>query len=153
MFFKNSRLWVQHKPLIAARDSVLILLAAFIVRYALHDFIEPYAVFHFFIVACVIVAIRYGYVAALLCLVGSYFLGNYFFIAPYGQFGEVTTADLVQAFNFFFVTAISIGVIEKLQRTIYSQKLLIQVMKDRQRSLLYQQNELVGKLRAGGLRS
>lgn len=148
MFFKNSRLWVDHTPLVAARDSTLILLTAFIVRYAIHDLVEPYAVFHFFIVACVMVAIRYGYRSAFTCLIASYFLGNYFFIKPYGTFGEVTTTDLIQAFNFFFVTAIAISVIEKLQRTIHSQKLLIKVMQDQQRSMLFRQNDLIHKLRS-----
>jgi K+-sensing histidine kinase KdpD len=148
MYFKNSRLWVQHSSLVVFRDSVLIVLSAFLIRYALHDVIQPYAVFHFFIVACVIVAIRYGYKAAFLSLLTSYFLGNYFFVKPFGQFGDITTGDLIQAFNFFFVTAISIGAIEKLQRTIYSQRLLIQVMRDRQRSLLYRMNDLTVKVRA-----
>ena len=148
MYFKNSRLWVQHSSLIVFRDSILIALSAFLIRYTLHDVIQPYAVFHFFIVACVIVAIRYGYKAALLSLLASYLLGNYFFVKPYGQFGEITTSDLIQAFNFFLVTLVSIVVIEKLQRTIYSQKLLIKVMKDRKRSLLYRMNDLTVKARA-----
>ena len=147
MQFKNSRLWVQHTTFVVARDSFLILWVAFLVRYELHDLIEPYAVFHFFMVACIVVAIRYGYKAAFTCLVASCFLGSYFFVQPYDQFGEITTSDLIQAFNFFFVTAISILIIEKLQRAIYAQKLLIQVMQDRQRSLLYQKNELVHKVR------
>jgi len=147
MFFKNSRLWVQHTPLVAIRDSILILLVTFIFRYSIHDWIEPYAVFHFFMVACVIIAIRYGYKLALLCLVISHFLGSYFFVKPYGSLGEVTTSDLIQAFNFFFVTVVAIGAIEKLQRIIYFQKLLIRVMQDRQRSMLFQQNILVHKLR------
>jgi K+-sensing histidine kinase KdpD len=130
MKFKNARLWVQHTPLVAVRDSFLILLAAFLVRYGLHDFIEPYAVFHFFMVACIIVAIRYGYKMAFICLIVSYFLGSYFFVKPYGQFGEITTSDLIQAFNFFFVAAVS-----------------ILVMQDRQRSMLYRKNELINKLR------
>lgn len=150
MYFKNSRLWVQHTPLVAARDSFLILMVAFLARYGLHDLIEPYAVFHFFMVACIVVAIRYGYKAAFLCLIAGYFLGKYFFMQPYGQYGEVTASDLIQAFHFFFVTTVSIVVIEKLQRTIYSQKLLIQVMQDQQRSLLYQKNDLVQKLRTKG---
>lgn len=147
MKFKNARLWVQHTPLVAARDSFVILLAAFLVRYGLHDFIEPYAIFHFFMVACIIVAIRYGYKMAFMCLIVSYFLGSYFFVKPYGQFGEITTSDLIQSFNFFFVAAVSILVIEKLQRVIYAQNLLIKVMQDRQRSMLYRKNELINKLR------
>lgn len=150
MRFKNSRLWVQHTPLVAARDSFLILLSAFLIRYGLNELIQPYAVFHFFIVACLVVAGRYGYKAAFACLLASYFLGSFFFVKPYGQFGEVTTSDWIQAFNFFFVTSFAILMIEKLQRTIYSQKLLIHVMKDRHRSLLYRKNEMMHKLRNTG---
>jgi K+-sensing histidine kinase KdpD len=147
MKFKNARLWVQHTPLVAARDTFLILLAAFLLRYGLHEVIQPYAVFHFFIVACIIVAVRYGYKMAFMCLIASHFLGTYFFVKPYGELGIITTSDLIQAFNFFFVTAISILVIEKLQRVIYAQKLLIKVMQDRQRSMMYRKNELLNKLR------
>jgi len=145
--FKNSRLWVQHTPMIAARDSICIIFATFMARYYLHKWIEPYAPFHFFMVSCIFVAFRYGYKAALPCLTVSYFLGNYFFVKPYRTFGEIATSDLIQASSLFFVTMFAIGVIEKLQRTAYSQKLLIQVIQDRQRSLLYQQNELLHKLR------
>jgi len=147
MKFKNARLWVKHTPLVAARDSSLILLVAFLLRYSLQKYIEPYAVYHFFMVACIIVAVRYGYKAASTCLIASYFLGTYFFVKPYGEFGAITTSDLIQAFNFFFVAAIFILVIEKLQRVIYAQKLLIKVMQDRQRSMLFRKNELLNKLR------
>lgn len=136
--------------MVCARDSALILLGAFLIRYGLHTWIEPYGVFHFFMIACVVIAIRYGYKFAFISLIISYFVANYFFIKPYGQFGDGTTSDLIQAFNFFLVTAVSILVIEKLQRTVYSQKLMIQVMRDRQRSLLFQKNEMMHKIRSLG---
>lgn len=147
MRFKNSRLWCQHAPWVVARDSFLILLVAFLIRYGLHELIEPYGAFHFFMVGCVIVAVRYGYRAAFSCLVAGYLLGSYFFVHPYGQFGEIAVDDLIKAFDYFIVTSISILLIEKLQRTIYSQKLLIHVMRDSHRSLLYRQNELLHQLR------
>jgi len=133
--------------MVVIRDSTWIVLVAFLIRYALQELIKPFAVFHFFMVACVIIVVRYGYKAAFASLIVSYALGSYFFVKPYGQFGEVMVADLIQAFNFFFVTAIAIVVIEKLQRTIYSQKLLLKVMTDRHRSMLYRKNELVNRLR------
>jgi K+-sensing histidine kinase KdpD len=147
MYFKNSRLWVRHSSLVAVRDSLLIVLLAFLARFALHEVIKPYAIFHFFMVACLIIAFRYGYKLAFLSLIVSYLLGNYFFVKPYGQFGEVTTDDLIQAFNFFLVTGVAIVVIEKLQRTIYMQKLLLKVMSDRHRSMLFRKNELAVKIR------
>ena len=122
-------------------------------RYFLHKWIEPYAAFHFFMIACIAVAFRYGYKSAIPCLMVSYFLGNYFFVKPYRTFGEIETSDLIQAFSFFFVTLFSIFLIEKLQRTVYSQKLLIQVMQDKQLSLLYQQNELAHKIRTLSIQS
>jgi K+-sensing histidine kinase KdpD len=148
MILKNSRLWVQHRPWVVARDSFLILLVASVARYALRELIEPYAVFHFFIIACLIVAVRYGYRAAFVCLVVSVFVGNFFFVKPYNTFAQITTSDLIPALNFFFVTGVAVVVIEKLQRTIYAQKLLIKIMSDRQRSMLFRQNDLVQKLRS-----
>ena len=148
MQFKNSRLWVEHKFWVIARDSMAILGAAFLVRYAMHTYLEPYAPFHFFIIACLLIAIRYGYRAALLSLLSSVFLGEYFFIAPYASVGEITNTDLIQVFNFVLVTVISIVVIEKLQRNIYSQKLLIKIMEDRHRSMLVRKNALTYKLRS-----
>jgi len=133
---------------VVVRDSFVILLVAFVVRYALHDLIEPYAVFHFFIIACLLVAVRYGYRAAFVCLLVSVFVGNFFFVKPYNTFGQITTSDLIPALNFFFVTGIAVVVIEKLQRTIYAQKLLIKIMSDRKRSMLFRQNDLVQKLRS-----
>lgn len=137
-----------HKPFVIARDSFLILLAAFIVRYDVHEWIEPYAPFHFFMVACLIIAFRYGYKSALICLMISVFVGNYFFVQPYETFGPATISDFIQTFNFLAVTAVAIGMVEKLQRTIYAQKLLIQVMRDRQRSMLFRQNEQLHKVRS-----
>lgn len=147
MELKNARLWSPHSIFSTFWNSCAAVITAFAVRYYLHDWIEPYAPFHFFIIACIWVAIRYGYKAALLSLLVCYLLGGYFFIKPYQVVGVISKADFIQAFIFFFVTAVAIGVIEKLQRTIYSQKLLIQVMHDQQRSMLYQRNEVEHKLR------
>lgn len=148
MKIKNSRRWVRHSSWVIVRDSVGVLLFAFLLRYAIHDWIQPYAAFHFFIVACLLIAIRYGYKAALTALVISSGAGTYFFIQPYKSFDVPTVQDMIQITNFWFVTLVAIAVIEKLQRTIYAQKLLIKIMNDRHRSILFRKNELLTKLRA-----
>lgn len=148
MELKNARLWNRYSTWEAVRDSALAITAAFAIRYYLHDWIEPYAPYHFFMVACIAVAIRHGYKTAFLSLCVCVFLGNFFFIKPYFRVGQLSRSDLIQVLNFFMVTTIAIGVIEKLQRTICSQRLLIQVMNDRHRSMLYQRNELEYRLRS-----
>ncbi len=149
MLFKNSRLWVPHRARVIARDCMLILSAAFLLRYAAHDLLQPYAPFHFFIVACLAIAVRYGHTAALICLAISMVIGNYFFVQPYYNFsGHINTSDWIINLTFFLVTGTAIAVIEKLQRTIYSQKLLIKIMKDQQRSMLFRQNELIQKMKS-----
>lgn len=151
MKIKNSRRWVKHSPWVIVRDSTGILLFAFLLRYAIHDFIEPYAPFHFFILASLLISIRYGYKAALSALVISSILASYFFVKPYKTIGMPTLQDMIQICNFWLVTLVAISVIEKLQRTIYSQKLIIKIMNDRQRSLLFRKNELLSKLRTNGI--
>jgi K+-sensing histidine kinase KdpD len=151
MKIKNSRRWVRHSPWVIVRDTFGILLFAFLLRYAIHDFIEPYAPFHFFILACLFISIRYGYKAAVSGVVIGSILATFFFVKPYNSFGILTEQDIIQIFNFWLVTLVAIFVIEKLQRTIYSQKLIIKMMNDRQRSLLFRKNELLSKLRAAGV--
>jgi K+-sensing histidine kinase KdpD len=151
MYFKNSRLWVQHRPSVVVRDSILILLGTFVLRYAIHDLIEPYGAFHLFMVACIVVAIRYGYKAAIACQIASLFLANFFFVKPYGSWGPITDADFIKMFDFLLVTGVAVLLIERLQRTVYSQKLMILVMRDRKRSTLFRQNELLQKLKSAGI--
>lgn len=150
MKIKNSKSWVRHSPWVIVRDSVAILLFTFLFRYAIHDLIEPYAPFHFFIVACLFIAFRYGYKAALSVLVVSSFLAIYFFIQPYRTLGNPSTQDIIQIFNFWFVTLVAIAMIERLRRIVYSQRLIIRIMNDRQRSLLFRKNELLSKMRSTG---
>lgn len=147
MKFKNSNYWVRHSPLIAARDSTLIILVAFVFRYALQEFIQPYVPFHFFLVGCFIIAFRYGYKVALVALLISTLLGIYFFIAPYNSFDLPTIGDIIQIVNFDVVAVLAILLIERLQRTIYSQRLLINVMRDQNRTELFKENDLLLKLR------
>jgi len=51
---------------------------AFLIRYLLQPYIEPYAPFHFFIVACLFISYLYGYKLALIATVISSLLGSYF---------------------------------------------------------------------------
>lgn len=116
---------------------------AFLIRYVLQPYIEPYAPFHFFIVACLLIAYLYGYRLALLATGISAFVGSYFFVKPYFTLGPATVNDAIQFFNFAFVTCVSILMIERLQRTAYASEVLLKVMDSRHKIALYRENDRI----------
>ena len=107
----------------------------------LHPYIEPYAPFHFFIVACLFIAYFFGYKLALIGVLISALIGNYFFIRPYVQFGPISTTDLIQFFTFSSVAVIAIYVIEQLQRTAYARNMVVKIMKSRHKISLQREND------------
>lgn len=121
--------------------SLLLLGMAFVARMLLHSYIEPYAPFHFFIVACLFIAYFFGYQLALIGVLISVLVGNYFFIRPYVQFGPISTTDLIQFFTFASVAVIAIYVIEQLQRTAYSRNMVVKIMKSRHKISLQREND------------
>jgi len=143
MRIKNSKSWVSYPLSSSLAGAFLILLASFLIRLALHDAIEPYAPFHFFIVACIAIAYLYGYKLALAGVIVSTVLGGYFFIKPYFSFGTPAASDWLQFFNFATVTIIAILVIENLQRNIYSRRLILKVMQSRYLISILEKNDAV----------
>jgi K+-sensing histidine kinase KdpD len=143
MRIQNSKSWVKYSFGQACTGSSLILFFAFMVRYALQPLIEPYAPFHFFIVACLFIAYIYGYQFALLATLISAFLGSFFFVKPYLSFDVTTTNDIIQFINFSVVTVISILMIERLQRTIFANQLVLKVMESRHKISLYKENDRI----------
>jgi len=141
MRIQNSKSWVKYSFGNAALGSFAFLLMAFIIRYALQPLIEPYAPFHFFIVACLFIAYLYGYRWALLATLISAQVGSFFFVHPYFTFGPVALTDMIQFLDFTFVTVISIAIIEKLQSTIYARQMVLKIMASRQKISLYREND------------
>ena len=127
----------------AVAGSALILLLAFAIRYVLQPLIEPYAPFHFFIVACLFIAYLYGYQFALLATFISAGLGSFFFVKPYFSFGVTTTSDIIQFINFATVTVISVFIIEGLQRTIYARQMVLKIMESRHKIALFRENDRI----------
>ena len=98
-------------------------------------------------VATLITAAHYGYIAALVSFLISSFLGIYFFVKPYNTIEMPDTTDLIQIANYMVVTFAGILIIEKLQRTIYAQKLLIGVMEDHHRTTLITKNDMAHEVK------
>ena len=141
MRIKNSKSWVPHPLGRSVVATSLILLVSFLIRFGLHETIEPYAPFHFFIVACIVIAYLYGYKLALISVLASTVLGGYFFIKPYNSFGTPAATDWLQFANFAVVTIVAIVVIENLRRNAYSRNLLLKVMQSRYRLALLNEND------------
>ena len=143
MRIQNSKSWVTYSFGEAALGSSVLVLSAFIVRYALQPFIEPYAPFHFFIVACLFIAYLYGYRLALASTLVSALLGSFFFVKPYFTLGPATVSDVIQFLNFTCVTAVAILIIEKLQRTVYARQMVLKIMESRHKISLYRENDRI----------
>lgn len=143
MRIQNSKSWVKYSFREAALGSFGLLFGAFVMRYALQPAIEPYAPFHFFIVACLFIAYRYGYQLAIVATLISAFLGSYFFVKPYFTIGPASVSDVIQFSNFSFVTLVAILIIEKLQRTIYGREMVLKIMDSRHKISLYRENDRI----------
>jgi hypothetical protein len=143
MRIQNSKSWVKYSFGDAVLGSVVLLLGAFVIRYALQPWIEPYAPFHFFIVACLFIAYLYGYQLALISTLISALAGSFFFVKPYFTLGPAAVSDVIQFINFTSVTAISVLIIEKLQRTIYARQMVLKIMESRHKISLYRENDRI----------
>jgi hypothetical protein len=143
MRIQNSKLWVRYSFGDAAFGTLTLVLCAFLIRFFLQPLIEPYAPFHFFIVACLFIAYFYGYKWALLATLVSSVLGSYFFVKPYFTLGPASVSDVIQFVNFTSVTAIAILIIERLRRNAYGRQMVLKVMESRQKISLYRENDRI----------
>lgn len=141
MRIRNALLWQDYTPYQALIGTVFITLTAFGLRYILHPIIEPYAVFHFFIVGCLSIQYLFGYKFSVPAMLVATVLAEYYFIEPYGDFDGLGHKDLVIAVNFLLVTAVAVLFMEKLRRAAYTQELLLKVMGSRHKVSLQREND------------
>ena len=118
-----------------------ITLTAFAVRTALHPVLQPYGVFHFFIVASLLVQYLFGYRMALISVGVSLALGEIYFVEPYGEISHLTDKDFIISLNFVMVILPAIFLVEKLQRSLYTRQLLGKVNVSRMTLALRREND------------
>jgi K+-sensing histidine kinase KdpD len=114
---------------------------AFMIRYSLSPLIQPFAVFHFFILSCLAIQYFFGYRYALAGMVASILLGEYFFVEPVGTFDEVLVKDVIISFNFITVTLSAIVLMEIFQRGLYARDLMLKVGNSRHLLSLQREND------------
>ena len=143
MLLKNSTRWVEMSRKKRIINTVLIVAACFLFRSAADNYLEHYLPTEVFLFGALVVAFLYGYVPALVSLVGGWMLGLYYFVEPYGQFAPVSTLDLAVTANNFITGLAGIAMLEFLQRTRYSKRLMLLVSESRYRSLLKLDNHRI----------
>lgn len=141
MRIQNSKSWVEPSFGRSALNASVILLAAFVIRLLLHPYIDFYAPFHFFIVACVFIAYYYGYRLALMGILISSFVGSYFFVKPYNDMDSIGVTDVIQFINFSLVSVIAVLMIERLQRSVYKSGMLLKVLESRHKISMLREND------------
>ncbi len=143
MKIQNSKKWSPHSAKQACLGTALIILVSFALRYFLHPLIEPYAVFHFFIVACFAVQYFFGYKFALVSVLCSLILGEYYFVKPYGSFDVLSSKDLIISLNFVLVTLTAVAFMETLSRALSTRDLLLKVLESRHKISLHRENDRI----------
>lgn len=143
MQIKNAKNWSPFSRRQSWLGTIALIFFAFSIRYLLQPVIAPYAVFHFFIVACLVIQFRYGYVYSVFGVAASVLLGEYYFVKPYGSFDELATKDIIISLNFVLVIGAAIFFMEKLQRSVYERDLIMRALDSRQRISLYAENDRI----------
>ena len=143
MLLKNSARWVGTSVKTRLIRTALIVAACFLFRSTADDYLRPYLPTEIFLLGSLVVAFLYGYKPALISLVSGWLLGLYFFVEPEGQLSSISTLDLILTANSFVTGLAGIAMLEYLQRTRYSKRLMLMVSESRYRSLLKLDNHRV----------
>lgn len=143
MLLKNSAHWVDASVKIRSIGTFLIVALCFLFRSAADDYLKPYLPTEVFLFGSLVVAFLYGYVPALISLTSGWMIGLYYFVEPYGQVASVSTLDLTLTANSVVTGLVGIAMLEFLQRTRYSKRLMLMVSESRYRSLLKLDNHRI----------
>jgi hypothetical protein len=139
---KNARSWSPFSRIAAFGAAALVTAVAFGIRYLIHPWVEPYAPFQVFLLACIVSEYYFGIGPALLSLAMGGVLGTYYFVRPYQTFAAmITRSDIIVTGNFVLVSVFVIALIEILRRTLYTNQLLLKVSQSRHRISLYREND------------
>lgn len=132
---RNARAWAPRMP---ARWLVatVALIAALVVRLALHDVLGPRVPLVTFTLATIVVHFFFGLGPALLLALLSLPLADFFFVPPYLHF-DVPDAEDFFLWGYYVVTTAALMVlIQYLRRAQYQSVLLAEIAESRQLMLL-----------------
>lgn len=115
--------WCQHPKSESAIACVLALALAFVIRLALHPYLDDGLPTLAFTIATIIVAYRYGYLWGMGTLIVGFVIATYFFIKPYNSFEMPSELDLYRMLYYFSITTLIVIVMEKTNRDKYESEM------------------------------
>ncbi|VVE52240.1 DUF4118 domain-containing protein [Pandoraea anhela] len=140
MDIRNARRWAEPgaKRYVGA---LMVVLAAFLIRSLLHPVLDHAMPGVFFVCAAIIVEFTWGLGPAIMAMVISIPIFDFFFVPPFRDIAELDRRDVMIVAGFMLITPLSVALIERLRRAQYRAELLAEVAQTRYEMLLRAENE------------
>lgn len=140
MDIKNARRWAEPgaKRYVGA---LMVVLAAFLVRSLLHPVLDHAMPGIFFACAVIIVEFLWGLGPAVMAMIVSIPIFDFFFVPPFRDVTQLDRRDAMIVAGFLMVTPLAVVLIERLRRAQYRAELFAEVAQTRYEMLLRAENE------------
>ncbi|MCI3203478.1 MULTISPECIES: DUF4118 domain-containing protein [Pandoraea] len=140
MDIRNARRWAEPgaKRYVGA---LMVVLAAFLVRSLLHPVLDHAMPGVFFVCAAIIVEFTWGLGPAIMAMIVSIPIFDFFFVPPFRDIAELDRRDVLIVTGFMLITPLAVALIERLRRAQYRAELLAEVAQTRYEMLLRAENE------------
>lgn len=140
MDIRNARRWAEPgaKRYVGA---LMVVLAAFLVRSLLHPVLDHSMPGVFFACAAIIVEFTWGLGPAVMAMVISIPIFDFFFVPPFRDIAELDRRDVLIVTGFLLITPLAVALIERLRRAQYRAELIAEVAQTRYEMLLRAENE------------
>ncbi|VVE75381.1 hypothetical protein PCA31118_04977 [Pandoraea captiosa] len=140
MDIRNARRWAEPgaKRYVGA---LMVVLAAFLIRSLLHPVLDHSMPGLFFVCAAIIVEFTWGLGPAIMAMVISIPIFDFFFVPPFRDIAELDRRDVMIVTGFLLITPLAVALIERLRRAQYRAELIAEVAQTRYEMLLRAENE------------
>lgn len=140
MDIRNARRWAEPgaKRYVGA---LMVVFAAFLFRSLLHPVLDHSMPGIFFACAVIIVEFVWGLGPALMAMVISIPIFDFFFVPPFRDIAMLDRRDVMIVTGFLTVTPLAVVLIERLRRAQYRAELIAEVAQTRYEMLLRAENE------------
>ncbi|UVA81063.1 DUF4118 domain-containing protein [Pandoraea commovens] len=140
MDIRNARRWAEPgaKRYVGA---LMVVLAAFLVRSLLHPVLDHSMPGLFFVCAVIIVEFVWGLGPAIMAMVVSIPIFDFFFVPPFRDVAQLDRRDVLIVTGFLMITPLAVALIERLRRAQYRAELIAEVAQTRYEMLLRAENE------------
>lgn len=140
MEIRNARRWAEPgaKRYVGA---LMVVFAAFLLRSLMHPVLDHSMPGVFFVCAVIIVEFIWGLGPALMAMVISIPVFDFFFVPPFRDIAMLDRRDVMIVTGFLSITPLAVVLIERLRRAQYRAELIAEVAQTRYEMLLRAENE------------